>query len=172
MWRAIPGIIFLLIVAVLLYSTYMGSTKDSGAELIGQTVPNLHGNQITGYKYPPPASILFKHQYVLVNFFASWCTPCLAEHPYLNQLSKNYDIKIVGIAWRDSADNITNMLTEHGNPYDYVAIDKMDASAFGFGVAGLPESFLVGHDGKIISHHRGPLLPATIAEKITPYLTK
>ncbi len=168
MWRALPGIVFLLIIAVLFFATYKKTTNEGG--IVGQAAPELHVEKIEGLKHPPAAGVLFKHQIVLVNFFASWCTPCLAEHPFLNQLANEYDLRIVGIAWRDSDDNIRAMLKEHGNPYSYIAADRMDSTAFGFGVKGLPESFLIGPDGNIITSHRGPLTPDVIRAKIIPHL--
>jgi cytochrome c biogenesis protein CcmG, thiol:disulfide interchange protein DsbE len=107
---------------------------------------------------------------VLVNFFASWCTPCRAEHPYLKQLANEYNLPIIGIAWRDSAANITQMLKENGNPYRYAGIDMLDASAYGYGVEGLPESFLIDAKGMVVATHRGPLTPTIIQEKFAPHL--
>ncbi len=170
MWRALPGIIFFLLAALLLYSTYKKSINPTSEELIGQPAPELHLKKMEGFRSVPSAAVLFKHQYVLVNFFASWCAPCLIEHPFLNQLAQEYDLTIVGIAWRDSPANITAMLEEHGNPYDYVGLDQMDATAFSYSVEGLPESFLIGPDGTMISAHQGPLNPAIIQAKILPHI--
>ena len=170
MWRSLPGIIFALLVGVLLFSTYQKSTKLGGQELVGHAVPAIKLQSIDGFTPLPDDANLFHKQYVLVNFFASWCMPCRAEHPYLKQLANEYALPIVGIVWRDSAANITGMLKENGNPYRYMGIDTLDASAFGFGVEGLPESFLVNEKGVIVATHRGPLTPSIIEEKFAPFL--
>ncbi len=170
MWRAIPGILFLIIICFLFFVTFNKGTRESGVELIGKKAPALVTNSIAAYTSVPSSDIAFKHRYTLVNFFASWCTPCLAEHAFLKELAQQKDITIVGIAWRDSEKNITKMLKEHGNPYDYVGIDNMDATASQYGVKGLPESYLINPEGMIIEMHQGPLVPETIKEKILPYL--
>jgi cytochrome c biogenesis protein CcmG, thiol:disulfide interchange protein DsbE len=170
MWRALPGILFGLIVAVLLYITYDRAAKPKGQELLGKPAPALHTLPIEGFKPIPSTSVLFKHEFVLVNFFASWCTPCRAEHPYLNQLANEYGLRIVGIAWRDSPQNITAMLKEAGNPYNVVGLDQMDASAYAYGVEGLPESFLIGLDGTVVAAHQGPITPSVIKETLLPFL--
>ncbi len=170
MRQAIPGLIFLLIISVLFFSVYQKNTKEAGSNLVGQEVPTIYAEPIEGLPKIPGKAVVFKYQYVLVNFFASWCTPCLAEHQYLNQLAKDYDLKIIGVAWRDSAKNISKMLSTHGNPYNYVGIDTLDTSAYAFGVAALPESFLVAPNGKVIVTHRGPLVPDVIREKLLPHL--
>ncbi len=170
MWRSLPGIIFAALVAVLLFSTYQKSTKPGGQELVGHTVPAIKTQAVEGFAPPPNDPALFRTHYVLVNFFASWCMPCRAEHPYLKQLANEYALPIVGIVWRDSPANITQMLRENGNPYKYVGIDLLDTSAYGFGVEGLPESFLIDAKGMIVATHRGPLTPSVIEEKFAPYL--
>lgn len=170
MWRRIPGLVFCLIVAVMLFATYKKSTNPQGEELIGRPAPELHSVKVEGFSRLPSRDVLFNGQYVLVNFFASWCTPCLAEHPHLQQLSEEFGLTIVGIAWRDSAENVQAMLDEHGNPYSYVGLDKMDASAYAYSVVGLPESFLIGPDGNVVATHRGPLLPNVIRTTIIPFL--
>jgi cytochrome c biogenesis protein CcmG, thiol:disulfide interchange protein DsbE len=168
--RALPGIIFALIIGVLLFSTYQKSNKTGGAELINQAAPALHVREIEGFPSVPLASEGKEHGYVLVNFFASWCTPCQEEHPYLMQLKEEYQLMIVGIAWRDSAANVTKMLEKHGNPYTYVGMDVLDASAFSFGVKGLPESFLIDANKVVVATHRGPITPDVIKEKFLPFL--
>lgn len=170
MWRALPGILFLTIVLFLFYVVYDKSTKDGGVGLIGQAAPEFYTNKIEGYASIPSSDIALKHRYTLVNFFASWCTPCLAEHPFLTTLAKKDNITVIGIAWRDSKDNITTMLKEHGNPYHYVGIDNRDSTASLYGVKGLPESYLINPEGVIVEMHQGPLVPETIKEKILPYL--
>jgi DsbE subfamily thiol:disulfide oxidoreductase len=172
MWRAIPGILFLVIVTFLFYVTYNKTTRSAGAELISKPAPSVHTKKIANYPVIPSADIAFKHRYTLVNFFASWCAPCLAEHPFLYELSQQHNITIIGVAWRDSEKNITKMLNEHGNPYDYVGMDSMDATATRYGVKGLPESYLINPQGIVIEMHQGPLVPAVINEKIVPYLQK
>lgn len=171
-WHMIPAVIFFLCAAISLYSTYTTTTKLGGSELIGHEAPSLSTRAIEGYNAIPQKDMLFRYQYVLVNFFASWCTPCLAEHPHLLVFAKEYEVKIAGVAWRDSPEHVKTLLEQHGNPYDYLGTDLMDASAFAYGVEGLPESFLVDKEGKVVASFQGGLTQETIAQRFAPHVPK
>ena len=82
----------------------------------------------------------FDNLYV-INFFASWCKPCLIEHPLLLEMQQN-GIKIIGINFRDDLDNFEKWIEENGNPYEYVIVDSGDI-AFQMGLIGVPETFFI-----------------------------
>lgn len=105
----------------------------------------------------------------LVNVFASWCVPCRAEHPVLLAL-KNQGVPIVGVAYKDHADATARFLGELGDPFSAVALDPDGRLGLDFGVAGVPETFVVGPDGRIRAIHRGPLTPDVIDSEIMPAL--
>lgn len=96
---------------------------------------------------------------VLVNVFASWCTPCIAELPYLQQLRAAHNIRIIGIAWNDDAHTLTPWLAEHGNPFHTVYLDSGGRYTGLLNLSGLPESFLINKDRDILYRHTGPLTP-------------
>jgi cytochrome c biogenesis protein CcmG/thiol:disulfide interchange protein DsbE len=170
MWRSIPGIIFALIVGVLLFATYKKSVNEGGHALIGKPSPNMTVRSVEGLPSLPKVRSALWGKPVLINFFASWCQPCQAEHPFLNQLANEYGLTIVGVVWRDSASNVREMLHTHGNPYAYVGVDILDTTAYAFGVEGLPESFLLDAMGAVVATHRGPITPQVIEEVFAPHL--
>ncbi len=94
---------------------------------------------------------------VVVNFFASWCQPCLAEHPLLVELSDNRQVSVFGIAWRDSSDKAQAWLRQHGNPFLLVGIDSDSKAGIEWGIAGVPETFFLDRSGTIRFVHTGPL---------------
>ena len=101
---------------------------------------------------------LKKNKFTLINFFASWCTPCRIEHKYLLNLSKeNKQIKIIGINFKDNKVNATNFLNELGNPYDLVASDTEGKASILFGIYGIPESLLIDKNLTIIKKIIGPI---------------
>jgi|TARA_B100000780_G_scaffold235476_1_gene176104 cytochrome c biogenesis protein CcmG/thiol:disulfide interchange protein DsbE len=99
---------------------------------------------------------LKKNQFTLINFFASWCSPCRTEHKYLLNLS-NKKIKLIGINFKDKKNNANNFLKELGNPYDFVGKDVDGKISILFGVYGIPESILVDSNLTVIKKIVGPI---------------
>mgnify|MGYP000928857442 FL=1 len=95
--------------------------------------------------------------YYILNIWASWCLPCRKEHSILMRLSKNKSIKLVGLNYRDNLDNAKKFIEELGNPYSQILIDKEGTLAVEFGAYGVPETFIIDKDNKIIKKFIGPL---------------
>ncbi len=110
-------------------------------------------------------------QPVLVNFFASWCVPCHAEHPLLMQL-KARGTSVWGIAYQDSETAMAGFLGADGDPYAQLGADNTGEAAIAWGISGVPESFLVDRTGVIRWHIGGPLSAETIAGTLDPLLRK
>jgi cytochrome c biogenesis protein CcmG/thiol:disulfide interchange protein DsbE len=94
----------------------------------------------------------------LVNFFASWCAPCIEETPTLLAL-KAQGVRIVGVAWKDDPDKTRAMLAKEGDPYATVLVDAGGRTGLDFGVSGVPETYLIGADGRILAKEAAPLTP-------------
>ncbi|HKR89054.1 MAG TPA: DsbE family thiol:disulfide interchange protein [Phenylobacterium sp.] len=93
---------------------------------------------------------------VVVNFFASWCAPCEVEAPQLNALSVK-GVRIVGVAYKDKPPKTQAFLARLGDPYVARLSDLDGRAGVEFGVTGVPETYLIGRDGTILSKHTGPL---------------
>ena len=100
---------------------------------------------------------LKKNNYILINFWASWCAPCRTEHPLLMQLSQLRNIKILGVNFKDKKNNALNFLNNLGNPYHYLAKDDQGKQSVSFGIYGIPESILVNKEFIVIKKFVGPL---------------
>lgn len=105
----------------------------------------------------------------VINVFASWCTPCRAEHPILMQMQAN-GIDIVGIAYKDEPAAAARFLAELGDPFSEVGLDPTGRFALELGTAGVPETFVIGADGAIRAVHRGPLTNEVLQRTILPAL--
>lgn len=97
----------------------------------------------------------------LLNIFASWCVPCVAEIPMLMRL-KAAGAEVDGIAVHDSSDALAKFLAENGNPYTRIGLDQGGRAQIAFGSAGVPETFVVDGQGKIIYQHIGVVTEADI----------
>lgn len=105
----------------------------------------------------------------VINLFASWCTPCRAEHPVLMELRAR-GVAIVGVAYKDEPENAAGFLSELGNPFESVGLDPEGRFGLELGMAGVPETFVIGPDGTIRAVYRGPLTPDVIESTILPAL--
>lgn len=107
----------------------------------------------------------------IINFFASWCVPCLAEHPQLKKIAKVDGVEVVGIAWNDQPEAVSAWLKQHGNPFDSVWRDVNGTAAITAGLRGVPETYVVGKDGKVKLHIRGAMTDAQ-ADQLVLKLTE
>jgi cytochrome c biogenesis protein CcmG, thiol:disulfide interchange protein DsbE len=100
---------------------------------------------------------LTQGQVTLVNVFASWCAPCHAEHPFLMDLAKGNNLRLVGINQKDQPANARRFLAEKGNPYKAVGVDPNGRASIDWGVYGIPETFVLKPDGTITYKLVGPV---------------
>ena len=103
------------------------------------------------------------NQFFLFNIWASWCLPCRDEHTYLMSLSKEENLKIIGLNYKDKKDNAKNFLNELNNPYDLILIDKDGTIAIEWGAFGVPATFLI-YKNRIVKKIIGPLNNKSLLE--------
>jgi cytochrome c biogenesis protein CcmG/thiol:disulfide interchange protein DsbE len=123
------------------------------------TLPPLAGLNIAGQPVPGLDPALLQGKVSVVNVWASWCVPCADEAPLLVKLSADKRIQLVGINYKDPADNARRFLGRHGNPFAVVGVDANGRGSIEWGVYGVPETFVVGRDGRIAEKLIGPITP-------------
>ena len=101
--------------------------------------------------------IFGEESYYILNIWASWCVPCRKEHPLLMELNKNKSIKLIGLNYRDNLNNAKKFINELGNPYTQILIDTDGTKAVEFGAYGVPETFLIDKNKKIVKRFIGPI---------------
>ncbi|WP_171167570.1 DsbE family thiol:disulfide interchange protein [Ruegeria sp. HKCCA0370] len=107
----------------------------------------------------------------LVNYWASWCAPCRAEHPNLEALAAE-GFPVYGINYKDQLDNAQAFLTELGDPYAAIGRDEKGRMALDWGLYGVPETYVVDGDGTIILRFAGPITQRVIENTLRPALEK
>tara|TARA_Y100000590_G_C15616636_1_gene976014 strand:- start:396 stop:917 length:522 start_codon:yes stop_codon:yes gene_type:complete len=100
---------------------------------------------------------LKKNNFTLINFWASWCAPCRKEHRHLITLSKNENLKILGINFKDEKFKANKFLKDLGNPFYIIASDTKGKTSISFGVYGIPETILINKDLIILKKYIGPI---------------
>lgn len=103
----------------------------------------------------------------LVNFWASWCQPCRAEAGMLEQLQSE-GVTIIGVNYKDNEADALGFLSEFGNPFVSVAADQSGRMGINWGIYGVPETFVIDGQGKVVARLAGPITEATLAQTITP----
>ena len=158
MQKIIKSIIVLLFVFVLLvfYNSLNRETNYSTDYLVGNKLAKINLKSFDDNKIYTNKDFK-KSRYTLINFWASWCAPCRIEHPYLMQLSKEKNLKILGVNFKDKKINASKFLNELGNPYYYIAKDTTGKESVNFGIYGIPESILINNETIVLKKFVGPL---------------
>ena len=158
MQKIIKSIIVLLFIFVLLvfYNSLYRENNYNTEYLIGNKLTKINLKSFDDNKIYTSEDFK-KSRYTLINFWASWCAPCRVEHPYLIQLSKEKNLKILGVNFKDKKINATKFLNELGNPYYYMAKDIKGKQSVNFGIYGIPESILINNETIVLKKFIGPL---------------
>ena len=179
-WRrvgpALPLIAFASLAGLFWFALHGGDPSRLPSALVGREVPDFTLPPVDGLLdkgAPMPgfaAADLKTGAPTIVNVFASWCVPCHEEHPVLMELATQTGIRLYGINYKDDAASARRFLGRFGNPFARVGADTSGRVAIDWGVYGVPETYVIGGDGKIAYRHVGPLTEETIKEKLLPLL--
>lgn len=170
----VPVLVFLGIAAMFGYALTGSDPSKLPSALIGKPAPVINLTSMAGLEangQPVPGFVtadLKRGDVVVVNFWASWCVPCVQEHPLLTQLKNLTDVRLVGINHRDPAPGGLRFLQRLGNPFDAVGVDPTGRDAIDWGVYGMPETFVIDGRGRIAHKHVGPITPELLRSKIIP----
>jgi cytochrome c biogenesis protein CcmG/thiol:disulfide interchange protein DsbE len=143
-----------------------------GREAPATELPPVAGLERAGKPIPGIVPADFKSAVTVLNVWASWCVPCHDEAPLLMQLARDSRIRVVGINYKDQADNARRFLGRYGNPFVASGADANGRAAIEWGVYGVPETFIVGRDGKVAYKLVGPITPENLERVMKPEIEK
>jgi cytochrome c biogenesis protein CcmG/thiol:disulfide interchange protein DsbE len=168
---AVPPLVFLVFASVAWVGLHRENPQELPSALVGKEAPDI--SRLTALRGDPaPTDADLRAPGVkLVNFWASWCGPCRAEHPYLSALSEQ-GIPVIGINYKDDPENAKGFLAEMGDPYRQIGADDTGRTALDWGIYGVPETFVLDGQGRILLRFPGPLDPTTIEKRIRPAIAK
>ncbi|MBX2879081.1 MAG: DsbE family thiol:disulfide interchange protein [Granulosicoccus sp.] len=108
----------------------------------------------------------------ILNVWASWCGPCIQEHPFMVSLAERTQAPLVGLNYKDVPDEAMPWLARYGNPYTHLLDDRQGDVGLEWGVYGVPETFIIDHDGRIRHKHVGPVDQTALESKLLPIISQ
>jgi cytochrome c biogenesis protein CcmG/thiol:disulfide interchange protein DsbE len=175
----LPVLFFAVVAGFFAMALRSGDPSLLPSTLVGKDVPQGVFPPIEGLETAtgqPEAGFtsadLAKGKVSVVNYWASWCVPCIEEHPFLEKLKSTAGVDIFGINYKDRADAARRFIGRFGNPYTAVGTDAQGRAAIDWGVYGTPETFVVNGKGQIVYKHVGPISEQSLNTKLLPAIEK
>ena len=166
----IPPALLAALVGFVAAGNFRENRDDIPTARAGQAAPAVSLEEMPGRALFTDAHIR-SGEVTLVNFWASWCPPCRAEHPVLDALAEE-GITVLGVNYRDQPDRAEDFLVELGDPYRAVGADPRARLGLDWGVVGLPETFVVDGEGRIVLRYAGPITDEIVERRIRPALAE
>ena len=160
--------LFLLSIFLFIFIVFfLGLNKENlytPKEVKNKNLVIFDSNELYSNKEFNSKEIIDNNKFTLINIWSSWCVPCRSEHSILKNLSKNSDLYILGLNYKDKKNNSIKFLEELGNPFSKILIDPDGTISISLGAYGVPETFLVNNKSEIIKKYIGPLTNENISE--------
>lgn len=169
-WFAVIPLVALVALAVLFVGWSLRREPEYRPDaMVGQPLPATALPVLTGATAGPGTTSLAElaqRRPVVINLFASWCAPCRIEHPQLIAM-RDQGITVIGVAYKDDPVATRAFLDELGDPFELVLVDREGRAGLDLGVSGVPETFVVGADGTIVTKLAGPIIDAREARRLS-----
>jgi cytochrome c biogenesis protein CcmG/thiol:disulfide interchange protein DsbE len=173
----VPLVLFLGLAVLFFLRLGAGDVSRIPSALIGRevpatTLPPVAGLVRDGAPVPGIDATTFQGAVTVLNVWASWCVPCADEAPLLVKLAADKRVRVVGINYKDNPDNARRFLGRYGNPFVANGADGSGRASIEWGVYGVPETFVIGRDGRIAYKLIGPITPDNLDTALKPAIEK
>jgi len=168
---ALPPLVFAGLAGLFIFGMGREDAQQLPSSQLGRDTPSIASVTPLGDLPPLTDEMLDLPGVKLVNYWASWCAPCRAEHPQLKMLQEA-GVTIYGINYKDEAPNALGFLDDLGNPYTAIGADEPGRTALEWGVYGVPETYVIDGEGKISYRFAGPITVEIMEKYIKPEIAK
>ena len=167
MMRWLPLVLFAALGGVLGWGLFREDRDALPSVFVDRQAPAFSIPRYEG-EAPLTAADLKGEGVTVLNFWASWCAPCRVEHPKLMELAAMDGVRVIGLNYDTDREQIERFLEQLGDPFEAVGLDKRSRVKIEYGVAGLPETFVLNAEGRIVYKHPGPINPGEMESRILP----
>lgn len=160
---ALPVLVFAGLVAMFVSQLKPKDPNAQPSALLGKPAPEF---SLPGYDVEHPGlatADLRQGTVTVVNIFASWCAPCVAELPQLKRLADEHGVVVHALAWKDKRDDMATVFARTGNPFRRIGMDDEGRTVIDWGISGVPETYIVDGTGTVIYRHIGDIRPEQVA---------
>jgi len=167
----IAGILITVALVVILSAGLGKDPQHIESPLIGKQAPDFALKAVgTGETIDLTQ---FRGKPLVVNFWATWCRPCYEEHPVLvsNAQMMQGQVQFLGVVFQDKEEKIQQFLNERGTAYPTL-VDQAGKTAIAYGVGGVPETFFLNKDGKVVAKFEGPIDPESLQQNVRKAMTQ
>ena len=153
----VSTILFFCFCFIILFKGLSNSNIYTPNKLLDKSLVDFQSKDLFSKKEISSDEIFSDHNFYILNIWASWCLPCRDEHALLMQINKNASIKLIGLNYKDNSINAKKFINELGNPYSVIITDLDGTISIELGAYGVPETFIINKNKKIIKKFIGPL---------------
>jgi len=165
----IPPFIFFVLAIIMFIGLGRDNPNELPSQMVGREAPNLTIIPLSDLPFLDETDLKAPN-IKIVNFWASWCAPCRVEHPNIQQLS-DLGFIVHGINYKDTSSQALQFLDTLGNPYESIGSDE-GRTGLDWGLYGVPETFIIDKNGKVILRQAGPITNRIMTNEILPLLSK
>lgn len=165
-----PPLVFAGLAALFYVGMFRDDPDSLPSTFIGQPAPEVTAEPLPGFA-PVTRADLAAGEVTILNFWASWCPPCRAEHPVLLELAEAGH-HMIAVNFKDDAENAVSYIEDEGNPFEAIAFDPKGRTAIDWGVTAPPETFILDAEGTVLYRFAGPIVGSDYEQRFLPELQK